>query len=75
MRFDIEGFLPNLPWDGPPIPRGLILGHNYLTNSLVPVATKIGKPVRVIEEPRPATVPRVEPKVIPTPEKVPVGVY
>ena len=58
-----EDFLPQLPWEGLPIPRFLI----------GPYMTRIGLPKRVIEVPKPERVPREVPRKVPEREPVKVG--
>ena len=76
FQFNPRGLLPPFPWNGPPLPVGFPQRQFYGNGRglLIPMGTKIGKPVRIIEVPRPATLPEVEPRPLPTPEQVPVGV-
>jgi len=77
---DFRSFLPQPPWYGPPIPRILANRSDSYVNggedgALVPVATRIGEPIRIIREvprPEPMKIPQAPPTPAPTPEYVPV---
>lgn len=79
----IKDLLPPPPWEGPPLPRALTeilsgrerYSEEYGGYRVRPHASKIGKPVRVVEVPEPFKAPIYVPPVrapVKEPQREPV---